>query len=194
MSTALNARNTSSITGGPSFTLKNRLLRLAWRIVWTVLCSWTPPVLRDWRSMVLKAFGAQIGDRSDVRGSVKVWYPPHLILRDRSILADGVDCYNMAPIYIGSDTIVSQRAYLCAGTHDFEDPHFQLIARPIEIGDNVWVAAEAFVGPGVKIQEGVVLGARAVACSNLDPWLIYAGNPAKALRPRSTTGRRGKEG
>nr|WP_245275849.1 hypothetical protein [Methylosinus sp. sav-2] len=90
----------------------------------------------------------------------------------------------MAEITIGEKSIISQGAVLCAGTHDVESPDFQLIARPITIGDDVWVASEAFVGPGVSIGEGAVLGARACAFSNLEPWMIYRGNPASAIKER----------
>lgn len=107
---------------------------------------------------------------------------------DRSILADGVNCYNMAYVEIGNDVIVSQRAHLCAGTHDYDDPNFQLIARPIAIGSGSWIAAEAFIGPGVVVEERVVLGARGVAFSRLESWSVYAGNPATIIRKRRPPG------
>ena len=94
-------------------------------------------------------------------------------------------CYCMAPIRIGAYAVVSQGAHLCAGTHRVDDPDFQLVARPIQVGAYAWVAAEAFVGPGVAVGEGTVLGARAVATRDLEPWTVYSGNPAVALRSRS---------
>jgi len=90
----------------------------------------------------------------------------------------------MAPISLGSYALVSQGAYLCAGTHDVDDPNFQLVTKPILIGNNAWVAAEAFVGPGVTIGNGAVLGARAVTFKNLDDGVIYVGNPARSVRKR----------
>jgi len=81
-------------------------------------------------------------------------------------------------------TIVSQRAYLCAGSHDISSPAFQLIAKPISIGDDVWIAAEAFVGPGVAVGDGSVLSARACAFSDLEPWTVYRGNPAVPFKAR----------
>ncbi len=92
--------------------------------------------------------------------------------------------YCMAPITLGDYAIVSQRAHLCAGTHNIDDPHFQLEARSITIGRRAWVAAEAFVGPGVTIGDGAVLGGRAVAFRDLKPWNVYSGNPAVSLRER----------
>jgi putative colanic acid biosynthesis acetyltransferase WcaF len=94
-----------------------------------------------------------------VRGSARVWYPPYLVMVERTILADGVNCYNMAPIHIKSGAVVSQRAHLCAGAHNIDDKNFQLQAKAIVVGSNCWIAAEAFVGPGVNIGDGAVLGA-----------------------------------
>ena len=100
-------------------------------------------------------------------------------------LGPGVTCYCMAPISLGAYVVVSQGAHLCAGTHAIDDPNFQLVVRPIEVGARAWIAAEAFVGPGVRIGEGAVLGARAVAMKDLEPWAVYSGNPAARVRTRS---------
>jgi putative colanic acid biosynthesis acetyltransferase WcaF len=126
-----------------------------------------------------------MGRRSDVRGSARVWYPRNLVMEDQTVLAAGVNCYNMGLVTVGTGTIVSQRAHLCGGTHDFESPEFGLMAKPIAIGREVWIGTEAFLGPGTVIADGVVLGARAVAFGTLEPWTVYAGNPAKAVRKRT---------
>jgi putative colanic acid biosynthesis acetyltransferase WcaF len=81
--------------------------------------------------------------------------------------------------------MVSQGAHLCTGTHDIEDVHFQLESRAITIGARAWVAADAFVGPGVRIGDGAVLGARGCTFRNLEPWTVYIGNPAQPLRKRN---------
>jgi putative colanic acid biosynthesis acetyltransferase WcaF len=180
----LDARQVQTHQGGPSFTLSNRLFRAAWGLVWAVLASWTPPPLRGWRRFLLRLFGAQMGVLADVRGSATVWYPPHLQMADRTLLAERVNCYNMAPISLGEGALVSQGAHLCAGSHDISTPEFQLFAKPITIGARAWIAAEAFVGPGVTVGEGAVLGARAVAFGALEPWGVYTGNPAVLLKRR----------
>ncbi|GAA4779157.1 hypothetical protein GCM10023219_28840 [Stakelama sediminis] len=133
---------------------------------------------------MLRAFGAKIGVDARVYSDCKIWLPANLTLGDRSILGRGVECYNQGMIEIGSDVVVSQGVTLCASTHEFEDPLFPLVLRPITIGNEVWVAAESFVGPGVTIGSGAVLGARGVAMRNLDPWTIYSGNLAKPIRSR----------
>ncbi|OEY97277.1 acetyltransferase [Acinetobacter qingfengensis] len=170
--------------GAPSFSLKHRLLRALWAIVWKVFASWTPPPLHKWRVFLLNLFGAKVDKTAHVYGSVKIWYPPNLQMEEHSCLAPYVNCYNMAPIVLGKNTIVSQYSYLCAGTHDFSDPKFQLFTKPIFIHDQAWVAADAFVGPGVTIAEGAVVGARAVVFKNVDAWHVVAGNPAKFVKMR----------
>jgi putative colanic acid biosynthesis acetyltransferase WcaF len=90
----------------------------------------------------------------------------------------------MAEITFAPYSLASQGAHICAGTHDIEDVHFQLRARPIVIGYRAWIAAEAFVGPGVTVGDGAVLGARGCAFKDLDPWTVYVGNPARALKRR----------
>lgn len=121
---------------------------------------------------------------SDVRSSARVWLPSNLHMHARAVIGPGVNVYSMGPIVIGEDTLISQGAHLCAGTHDYDSPEFQLQARAITIGARVWIAAEAFVGPGARIGDGAVLGARAVAFGELEPWTVYSGNPATAIRQR----------
>jgi putative colanic acid biosynthesis acetyltransferase WcaF len=171
-------------SGAATFALRHRLVRLSFGIVWAVLCKWTPNPLHGWRAFVLRLFGARIGPGVFLYPDVRVWYPPNLTMKASSTLGPGVICYTMAPIEIGTKAIVSQGAHLCAGTHDIDDDHFQLKAAPIVIGDHAWIAAEAFVGPGVTVAEGAVLGARGVTVKDLPAWTVHAGNPARYIRDR----------
>lgn len=180
----LDAREAQAWTGGPSFSLGNRLYRAAWAVCWALLASWTPPQAAGWRRLLLRLFGARMGRGSKVYSSVRIWSPRNLEMQEYAAVAPGAILYAMAPITIGAYAIVSQRAHLCAGTHDIEDANFQLRARPITIGARAWIAAEAFVGPGVSIGEGAVLGARGCATKDLDSWTVYAGNPCQAIKPR----------
>jgi len=179
----LDARKTNSQEGGASFGLSNRVFRAIWRVTWIVAASWTHP-LHGWRRFLLRLFGAKIGKGVYVAPSARIWYPPHLILDDFAALGDDVDIYCMSSVRIGKYGIVSKRAHICAGTHDINDPFFQLIAKKIIVGDHAWVAAEAFIGPGVTLGEGAVLGARGVTMRDLKPWTVYAGNPAKEIKTR----------
>ncbi len=180
----LDASKANSLQGGPSFSLRNRVFRGVWIISWLLLASWTPPPFSSWRRLVLRLFGAKLHSTAKVYGSVKVWYPPYLEMKEYSVLGPGVNCYCMAPITIGAQAIVSQRAHLCAGTHDIQNASFQLQAYPIVIESNAWVAAEAFIGPGVTVGESAVVGARAVLFKNALAASVYVGNPAKLIRSR----------
>ncbi|MEO8660331.1 MAG: putative colanic acid biosynthesis acetyltransferase [Bryobacteraceae bacterium] len=106
-------------------------------------------------------------------------------MNDYSCLADDVDCYTVDRIVLGAHAIVSQYSYLCTATHDYRDPNFALIIRPIVLGDHSWVAARAFIGPGVSIGIGAVVGACSCVTKDVDPWVIVAGNPAVFLKPRT---------
>lgn len=180
----LNAQHHRSRFGGPSFTLRHRLLRALWIVVWAVFGRYTPAPMHRWRACLLRLFGAQLGANARVHGSATIWYPPNLFMGDNALIGQRVICYSMAPIQIGRNAIISQDAHLCTGTHDIDDPSFQLQARPITIGADAWVAADAFVGPGVVIEEGAVLGARAVAFKDLPAWTVHVGNPARFVRER----------
>lgn len=185
----LDARAAGSASGGPSFSLNNRILRVVWGICWLLLARWTPPPLHRWRALVLRMFGARIGHGSRIYSSAHIWLPANLVMGERAVLGPRVRCYNQGRITIGDRVTISQDASLCASSHDISDPHFQLVLRSITIGADAWIAAEAFVGPGVQVGEGAVLGARGVAVRDLSPWTVYGGNPAKLLKPRSFAGR-----
>lgn len=177
----------SEIRSAPSFSIGHRVERLAFKVCWVVFARWTPKHLKPIRLIVLRLFGAKIGKHSDVRSSVKVWYPRNLSMGESSVLADDVEMYNMDHVTIGDRVVISQRAFICGGTHDYRDLAFPLVTRPISIESDVWIASEAFVGPGVTIGRGAVLGARAVAARNLAEWGVYSGNPSVLIKNRSHT-------
>ncbi|OWJ64806.1 putative colanic acid biosynthesis acetyltransferase [Inquilinus limosus] len=182
---SLDTSRLEPLLGGPTFALSDRLRRFAWSICWGLLGAWTPRPFHRWRRLVLLAFGARIDPTARVYGQTSIWWPPHLTVGRHAVIAPRAICYNVAPITIGDFAMVSQGAHLCTGTHDVDDPRFPLRARPITVSPQAWVAAEAFVGPGVTVGEGAVLGARGVAFRDLDPWTIHAGNPIRLIRSRT---------
>jgi putative colanic acid biosynthesis acetyltransferase WcaF len=91
----------------------------------------------------------------------------------------------MAEVSLGLRAVVSQGVHLCTGSHDHESANFQLFTRPIHIGADAWICAEAFLGPGVSIGEGAVIGARAVVTRDQPAWMVCAGNPCRPLKPRT---------
>ena len=170
--------------GGPSFSLGHRAYRAAWAVAWVLLAVWTPSFFNPWRRALLRLFGARIAPTARIAASARIWYPANLEMGDHACIGPRVDCYAMARIMLRPYALASQGAHLCAGTHDIDDPNFQLKAAPIVLGTRSWVAAEAFVGPGVTLGEGAVLGARGVAFGDLEPWTVYIGNPLREVRKR----------
>lgn len=180
----LSAALTKPWEGGATFSLRNRIYRALFILVWVMAAAWTPPPLARWRRLVLVAFGAKLHPTARVYGSARIWSPRNLIMGAHSVIGPRTTIYTMAPISLGSYSIVSQGAHLCTGSHDIEDVDFQLTRRPITVGERAWVAADAFVGPGVAVGDGAVLGARGCAMSDLAPWTVYRGNPAVRVRDR----------
>lgn len=168
----------------PSFSLGNRLKRLVWNLCWLLFYRTSPRPLHSWRAMLLRLFGAKLGPNCHFLPSAKVWAPWNLICEDLVTVGDGAEIYNQGPITLGSHVIVSQGAYLCASTHDFNDPAFPLIAYAMHIGPYAWICAKAVVGPKVDVGEGAVLGLASVATRDLDAWGVYAGVPAVKVKER----------
>jgi putative colanic acid biosynthesis acetyltransferase WcaF len=129
-------------------------------------------------------FGAKLGKGVHVYPNVKIWAPWNIELGDECGIANGVTLYSQGKIRIGKRTVISQGAHLVAGTHDYTKPGFPLITLPISIGDHVWIAAEAFIHPGIKIGEGSVIGARSVVSKNMPAWMVCAGHPCIPLKER----------
>lgn len=171
----------------PSFSWKNRVARAVWGWVWLLLFRPSPRMAYVWRRALLRAFGARLGAHVNIQADVKVWAPWQLTLGNRVGVGGGVNLYNMAPLVVGNGCVISQGAHICGGTHDVDSSNFQLVAKPIVLEDNVWVCADAFVGPGVRIAQGCVVGARAVVVKSIkEPLGIWAGNPAVYKRKRET--------
>lgn len=180
--TPLDAAARKPLEGGASFSLGNRLWRVVWAITWLVAARFTPPPLHAWRRLVLRLAGAEMAPGARVHASVRIWDPRNLAIGRNALVGPGAILYNQGRITIGAATVVSQRAHVCASTHRVDDPDFQLVLRPVTIGDKCWIAAEAFVGPGVTMADGAVLGARAALFGNAEADTVYRGNPAEPVR------------
>lgn len=164
---------------------KNQLVRLLWGIVWFFCIRPLPKSAGlGWKRFILRSFGAKIASSAVIHSSVKIFYPKNLVMDEYSCLASDVNCYNVAPIKIGTQATISQGAYLCTASHDITDPRNHLITAPITIESQAWIASEAFISMGVTIGEGAVVGARAVVTKDVEPWTVVAGNPAKFIKKR----------
>lgn len=164
---------------------KNQMVRLLWGIVWP-LGTWFLPrsMGMPWKRCLLRMFGAHIASTANVHSSVKVYYPANLWMDEHSCLASDVDCYNVAPIHIGPQSTVSQGAFLCTAGHDISDPKNHLITKPIVIEDQAWIGARAYVGMGVTVHQGAVVGATASVYKDVEPWTVVGGNPARFIKKR----------
>lgn len=168
----------------PAFSIRNRLRRLIWNTCWFLFYRWSPRPLHAWRAFLLRSFGATLGPNCHFYPASKIWAPWNLICADQVSAADGVEIYNAAPIRFGSHAILSQQAYICGATHDYDDPAFPLIAYPMNFGAYSWICARASVAPGVDVGDGAVLGLGSVATRDLEPWTVYAGVPAVKVKER----------
>jgi putative colanic acid biosynthesis acetyltransferase WcaF len=143
--------------------------------------------------MLLRAFGAAIGPRVRVSSSARIFAPWNLEIGAGTSIGDAAIIYNLGRVRLGDDVTISQRAHLCAGTHDYTQQNMPLLKQPITVGNDVWVAAEAFVGPNVSLGDRAVVGARAVVVRDVPPEAVVAGNPAKIVRTRCPTYRKDEE-
>ena len=176
---ALESRRVSPYSFG------EKLKRLLWGVVQATLFRASFHNWYGFRRMLLRAFGAQLAATANIRRTVIIECPWNLSIGAESSVGDRAILYCLGPVQIGSRTTVSQGAHLCAGTHDHRRASMPLVRATISIGDDVWIAADAFVGPGVTVGTGAILGARGVAMRDLAAWKIYAGNPAVPVRERA---------
>lgn len=164
---------------------KHQMIRLLWNITWSLCASWMPRSIGSgWKRFLLRTFGAKMGKNSHVYSSAKIYYPSNLVMGNNTCLASDVDCYNVAPIILEDNVTVSQGAYLCTASHDIEDSMHQLITAPIVLKDQAWIGARAFIGMGVTIGQGSVVGATASVYKDVEPWTVVGGNPAKFIKKR----------
>ena len=168
-----------------SHSLRNRLGRLIWGAVWVVLFRPSPKVFHGWRRWILRCFGAKLGIGVHVYPSARLWAPWLLDMGDHSCLGHMVDCYNVGGVKLGAFATISQYSYLCGATHDYTLASMPLVPSPIVVGARAWIAADAFVGPGVTVGEGAVVGARSSVYKDVPEWMVLAGNPARVIKPRA---------
>jgi putative colanic acid biosynthesis acetyltransferase WcaF len=161
------------------------MARQVWQVTWALLFRPTPKILHSWRRLLLRLFGARLGRGSIIHPSTKVWAPWNLEMGDYAGLGPYVDCYNVAKVTLGDYCIVSQYTYLCSASHDYTRINLPLVSKPIRLGHRVWVASDAFIGLGVTVGDGVVIGARSSVFTDIEPWTVVAGSPARRIKMRT---------
>jgi putative colanic acid biosynthesis acetyltransferase WcaF len=170
--------STGRALGASPWTVATRIRLLLWEYAWNVLCSWTPKPANLWRLLVLRAFGARIKGRPFVHQRARIQIPWNVELHDRACVGDRANLYSVERILLDEAAVVAQEAYLCTATHDFGDPNLPLLSAPIEVHAGAFVAARAFVLPGITIGERAVVGACSVVTRNVGAGTCVKGNPA----------------
>lgn len=156
-----------------------------WMIVQGTLWRWSPRPLYGWRRMLLRLFGAQVGHGALIRPTASVTYPWNISVGHHTWIGDDCTLYSLGRIEIGSNVSIAHQVYLCTGYHDFETLDFEQKTKPIRIEDECWLPNDIFVGPGVTIGRGTVVGARSSVFASLPPGMICYGSPAKAVKKRN---------
>ncbi|MCE7930748.1 MAG: putative colanic acid biosynthesis acetyltransferase [Xanthomonadales bacterium PRO6] len=159
----------------------------AGRMLWALATPFfraSPRICHGWRAAILRLFGAKIGDRVHIYPGARIEIPWNLSVGDDSSIGEAAWIYNLGKVTIGSESTISHRAHLCAGTHDYTDTALPLKRLPIVIGSGVWICADAFVGPGVCVQDGAVVAAGAVVVKDVPSAMVVGGNPARILKHR----------
>ena len=162
------------------------LRRCLWAMVQATIFRWSPRPMHGFRARLLRLFGANISAPAQVVvfPTAKISYPWRLTLAPRSMVGPRVTLYNLGPITLERGANLSQNCHLCAGTHDYNRWSMPLVTAPIIIGENAWLGADVFVGPGVTIGELCVVGARSVVVKSLPARMVCVGHPCRPLKPR----------
>jgi putative colanic acid biosynthesis acetyltransferase WcaF len=174
----------SSNRSSQKYTTGEQIRRILWGFG-ELLFRFSPRPCFGWRRFILRCFGAQIGTHMNTYPSTRIYFPWKLEVGNWSAIGEDALIYNLGKVTIGSRATVSHRAHLCAGTHDYRKADLPLLKPPIVIEDQVWICADAFVGPGVTVGKGAVVGARAVVVKDVGPWDVVAGNPARFVKKRT---------
>jgi putative colanic acid biosynthesis acetyltransferase WcaF len=132
----------------------------------------------------LRLFGARLGRQTVIRSGVNITFPWRLVAGDYVWLGEDVCILSLATVTLGSHVCISQRAFLCTGSHAWRAEAFDLLTHPITVEDQVWIASQAFIGPGTRIGQGCLVCAGTIVVKDLPPDSVAKGNPA-AVTPKS---------
>lgn len=156
-----------------------------WWILQAVLFGMSPQFMYGWRNFLLRLFGARIGNGVKIRPTARVTFPWKLTIGDQSWVGDEVALYSLGEIIIGHNVVISQRSYICTGSHDATRMDFPIYSKTVRIEDGAWLATDVFVHPGVTIKMNAVVAARSTVLNDLEGGYIYAGAPARKIKPRT---------
>ena len=156
----MNYQNLKKFNVPETFRGKNAIVVQLWWLAEAILFHTSPQIFYGWRRWLLRLFGAKVGKGVILRPSVRITYPWKVTIGDYSWIGDNAELYSLGDITIGKNVVVSQKSYLCTGSHRHDLESFDIFQKPIFIEDEAWIATDVFVGPGVTIGKGAVIGAR----------------------------------
>jgi putative colanic acid biosynthesis acetyltransferase WcaF len=157
---------------------------MLWWLVQAIVFPVSPHNTHFIRCGLLRLFGAKIGKSVIIRPTARFTYPWKVKIGDYSWIGDDVVFYSVDRIEVGSHCVISQKSYLCTGSHDLQDAAFQFLSAPIAIGNGVWIATDCFIAPGVKIGANSVIGARSSVFGNTSEATVAWGSPCRDRYPR----------
>lgn len=163
---------------------KSSLIVIVWWLVQAIAFPLSLHNLNGFRCFLLRLFGAKIGKGVVIRPTSRFIYPWKIEIGDYSWIGDDVVFYSVDRIIVGSHCVVSQKSYLCTGSHDIQDKSFALITAPVKIGNGAWVATDCFVAPGVCIGANSVIGARSSVMKSIPAQQVAWGTPCTPRYPR----------
>lgn len=166
-----------------NWTLRENFLRVVWASIYPIW-RFSPRVFWKWRVFLLKCFGAEIGYGVRIHPTVRVSIPWNICIGNYVAIGDYAILYSLGKIQIGDRTTLSQHSYVCAGTHNYRSPAFELLKSSVTIGNDVWICAKAFIGPNCNVSDNSILAAGAVLLRDMPNDVIYAGNPARHYKSR----------
>lgn len=167
----------------PKYSNKELFLRVLWG-VGSLVFRLSPRPFFGFRNFILRTFGASIGENVHIYNSAHIYFPWNLVIHDWSSIGENALIYNLGKVEIGTKATISFGVRICAGSHDYRSSEMPLLKPPIKIGNNVWLCAESFIGPGVCIGDNSVAGARSVVMVDVPPGKVVAGNPARVIKDR----------
>lgn len=169
--------------GSVKYSFNEQLRRIFW-IFGQILFRFSFRTMFGWRNFILRIYGAKIGKNVNIYNTAKIYMPWNFEIGDWSSIGEDVLIYNLGIVVVGSKSTISHRSHICAGTHDYTNVNLPLLKPPVMVGNQVWICADSFIGPGITINEGAVVAARAVVVKSVPEWQIVAGNPAKFIGER----------
>ena len=167
------------------YSKKNTIGRYIWAVMWRLIVFPFPRNTGMWiKRPLIRLWGGKISDSATIYSSTRIFAPWNLEMDAFSCIGPDTDIYNAAKVTLKEYAIVSQYSYLCTATHDIRSKDFTLYSLPIVLEKKSWVSAKCFIGPGVTIGEGAVVGASASVYRDVPAWTVVGGNPAKIINKR----------